>query len=594
VSSYLLPEGEEDLFYEKMLTYSIGLNSKSRPEFAWKTFLRLRASLKHKPGRFHAMIKSLETNVFVPFLARIYGYLVKNSDYNEFLWGHLGEYYLSKGEYKQAYQFFQLEFKKRKFNRRFLVSFALILMERQEFARSQIYLNLAKKLNTEPEILRKIEEYQRLLNDHVYEVGPSQIRKEADLLFQFGEKEQGLKRLEELLLLSVNSPETYYQMGEMLLAYPAEWEVWEEGKNYLLRYLKLGKPPLERLISMCGLFLEKELHNEMVFILKSIKKNYEKEYRNASVIQELKQKVYNVLVKQIKLFEMYASHKELAKYLEFLLEFSPELYEPHIQLAETLDYFAVHEIEERTALSPELMDRILKLVQGMKDYTYKTYPDRKEQYYLAAVLLSRFPRDKRQYSTEIANLKEALSIDPLYLRARLKLAEVYSDFDFMRRSLTELETLNRQIPHDEKEMREKMSALFVKNHRECARLAYGNANYFLVMDHMLKAIQWNNHKFLDTESTLWLGYSYVYTEKHQELKDMMDKAVSVLPEHVELYYLQALGYEGLRQYRSAIKIYSKILELGSDSDVFIQECAKNKANLELIVQYEQEQKEEEE
>jgi hypothetical protein len=129
VSSYLLPESEEDLFYEKMLTLSISLNSKNKPKFAWATFLRLKNSMIKKPGRFTALIKKLEMSVYVPFLAKIYRYLQQNSDYDGFLWGKLGEYYLSKNAHDQADKFLRLEFRKRKFDRRLLYAYALVMLE---------------------------------------------------------------------------------------------------------------------------------------------------------------------------------------------------------------------------------------------------------------------------------------------------------------------------------------------------------------------------------------------------------------------------------------------------------------------------------
>ena len=105
ISTFLLPEGQDDEFYETMLTASIVLNSRKDPESALKTFLRLQATLRNKPGRIRKIVKDLERKAHFPFLAKIYASLLKNNLYDEFKWGELGDYFLYRGDKGQAKRF---------------------------------------------------------------------------------------------------------------------------------------------------------------------------------------------------------------------------------------------------------------------------------------------------------------------------------------------------------------------------------------------------------------------------------------------------------------------------------------------------------
>ena len=180
--------------------------------------------------------------------------MLKSELYTEFKWGELGDYFY-RGDNVQARKFLEFELDHIDFEPRFLYSYALILFNQREFPMSQVYINLGLKLNDDALVISKLRKLQTNLSEYIYDVGSDQIRKEAELLFKYGRKELGIKRMEELVLLSSQDSRTYFEIGRILLKYPRDFNTWSDGRDYIIRYSKFDDLSFEELLLACELLL---------------------------------------------------------------------------------------------------------------------------------------------------------------------------------------------------------------------------------------------------------------------------------------------------------------------------------------------------
>jgi hypothetical protein len=464
-------------------------------------------------------------------------------------------------------------------------------MEGRDYALCQVWVNVARKLNTDPGVLEKISGLQRALGEHLYDVGVEQIHKEADLLFRFAEKELGLQRLKELLLLSAVNPRTYFQMGQMLLSYPEEYDTWVEGRDYFLQYLKLDeKITFPEYLKICELFFRRNFLNEMAMVLRRIKADFPHQYEQAGELASFRETVQKQLLSQIQLFDNYATSEELKRYLYFLLEFSPESISAWIRLAELYESLLQEQQKQRKSLSKELIIEVQEFVERIEVQAVNIAPDRKELYYHAGNLLSLLS-GIRQYSREIAHFRKALLLDESYIDAGIGLGSSYYDFEFYRQSIMQLQKTEQYLAPDDQLFRERIRELLVKNYLKGAEIAYGHGNYFLVIENMMAAIGRNNGKLIDKDSAIWLAYAYANTENHRANEEFLELALADYGSEIQLQYLQATTKTGLLKYQEAVQIYNDILENNQDDDnFFVKECRKNRENLELLLQYQEEQK----
>ncbi|PCJ19269.1 MAG: hypothetical protein COB02_07730 [Candidatus Cloacimonadota bacterium] len=585
VASYLLPKGKNDDFYQKMLTISISLNSKRNIELAWKTWGRLFTTVKKKPGELRNIVKTLEHRVHVPFLARMYRLLEKRKLYNEYKWGQVAEYYFLQGERNKARFYYEKEFKKRIFDRRYLYPYALIEYEDRNFQSCQVFIKLAKSLVKDSLILRKVELLQRNLDEHLYDVGADQIRKEVDFLFKFDEPKLALRRLEELTLLSLNHPQTYLDIAKFLFKYPKKYKTWDYAKNYLIKFSAFKSLSFEDLLSACEMFYEKNLLEEMVVLLKKVEVKFSKRAKKNKRLKLFKAQVLEQLKQDIKLFDLHGSTLELKRYLEFVLAFDPYFAEAYIKLSELYVLEIEKEIKSRKSLSKQLREEVYDFIIRMKENPLRRSLLRSDLNYFSAKLMIYFPKKYRKHSSEISYLKSALREDDTLLDAYLMLAKVYYDFEFYRQSVKSLLTLKSKLDEDEFDLMKTINALLSKNHRKLASQSYAHSNYFLVVNSMEKSLLYVKKDTIDRESSIWLAYSYYYVEQFKKMEKLVNTSITTYGKDTELYYLLALSYEGKYEYKNAVDAYKKALKINkNEKSPFIEECEKSIVTLEAILE----------
>ena len=592
ISSFLLPEGENDEFYETMLISSIVLNSRKKPREAFKIFLKLKATLRDKPGKIRKIVKTLEKKAHFPFLAEIYMSLLKKDLYDEFKWGELGDYFLYRGEKSKARKFLEFELEHEDFEPRFLYSYALILFNQREFPMSQVYINLGLKLNDDPLVIRKLKELQTNLSEYIYDVGTNQVRKEAELLFKYGRKDLGIKRMEELVLLSSQDSKTYFEIGRLLLQYPRNFNTWSNGRDYLVRYSQFDGLSFTELLSACELLFIRSMFEDMASILKTLEQRFPKKSRSSNRMQTFKSKVLDSLKDSIRLFETHSSKNELRQYLYLLIDFDPYLRSAYVRLGELIEDDLKREKRARSLLSNETMKTTDAFLSKLEKQGLRRNPKESQLHYLRGKLTTYYPMDKRQLSAEIASFKRALELKPSHHMARLALAGNYHQLGFYRQSVKVLEPLviSKKLEGDEQYRKDAID-LYVKNNIQSASNAYSNENYFLVLEYMLKALELNNNKLVSLDSTLWLGYAYFYSERHEQNIELLEQALDIYGEESELCYLMALSKEGLYKLEEAIIWYDKVIKIGPPENLFVQECVKNMENLQEIIKYGREEQE---
>ncbi len=586
ISSFLLPEGEDDQFYETMLIASIVLNSRKNPTGALKTFLKLQETLRNKPGRIRKIVKNLEKKAHFPFLAEIYVSLIRNNLYDEFKWGELGDYFLYRGNRVDARKFLELELDHVDFEPRFLYSYALILFNQREFPMSQVYINLGLKLNDDPLVIRKFKELQINLSEYIYDVGSDQIRKEAELLFKYGRKDLGIKRMEELVLLSNQDSKTYFEIGRLLLKYPRKFNTWSDGRDYIVRYSQFDDLSFIELLTACELLFKRSMYEDMASILKILEQRFPKKSQISERMKVFKMEVMNALRDGIRLFETHSSGDELRQYLYLLIDFDPYLLSAYLKLGNLIEDELKEESRVRSILSKETIKNTDYFLSKLEKYVLRKYVKESQLHYLRAKLTTYYPEDKRQLSSEIASFKRVLELNPDHHLGRLALAENYHQLGFYRQSVKILESLvSLENSKDKQKYRKKAIDLYIRNNIESASIAYSNENYFLVLEYMLKALDLNNNKLISLDSTLWLGYAYFYSERHQQNVELLERALSFYGEKSELLYLMALSKEGLYKLQEAIGWYDKVIKIGPPENMFVQECVKNMENLQEILRY---------
>ena len=586
ISTFLLPEGQDDEFYETMLTASIVLNSRKDPKSALKTFLRLQATLRNKPGRIRKIVKDLERKAHFPFLAKIYASLLKNNLYDEFKWGELGDYFLYRGDKGQAKRFLEFELNHVDFEPKFLYSYALILFNQREFASSQVYINVGLKLNDDPLVLKKLKELQTNLSEYIYDVGSEQIRKEAELLFKYGRKDLGVNRMEELVLLSNQNSSTYYEIGRILLEYPRHFDTWLDGRDYIIRYSKFDDLNFNELLSACELLFKRSMFEDMASILKVLERRFPKSSKGSDRMKVFKSRVIKALQDGIRLFEIHSSETELRQYLHLLIDFDPYFLTAYIKLGELIEYDLKKEVLARSTLSVEAIKSTDEFLVKMEKFVLRKYVKESQLHYLRGKLPTYYPKSKRQLSSEIASFKRALELKPEHHLARLALAKNYHELSFFRQSARVLEPLViLEISDKNRAYKQEAIDLYIKNNIQSASTAYSNENYFLVLEYMLKALELNNNKLIDLESTVWLGYAYFYSERHQQNIEILEQALDLYGEESEILYLMALSKEGLYKLKDAIALYDRVIKLGPPEDMFVQECVKNMENLQEILRH---------
>ena len=586
ISSFLLPEGQDDEFYETMLIASIVLNSRKNPKNALKTFLRLKETLRNKPGRVRRIVKTLEKKAHFPFLSRVYASLLKSNIYDEFKWGELGDYFLYRGDTVEAKKFLEFELDHVDFEPRFLYSYALILFNQREFAMSQVYINLGLKLNDDSLVINKLKELQTNLAEYIYDVGSDQIRKEAELLFKYGRKDLGIKRMEELVLLSNKDSKTYFEIGRILLKYPRDFNTWSDGRDYIIRYSQFNNLNFEELLSACELLFKRAMFEDMASILKIVEQRFPKKSQGSNRMKVFKSKVIEALQDGIRLFETHSSQNELRQYLYLLIEFDAYLPSAYIKLGELIEGELRREIQARSKLSNQTIKNTDNFLSKMEKFALRKHVKESQLHYLRGKLTTYYPLGQRQLSSEIASFKRSLELKPDHHLARLALAKNYHQLSFYRQSVKILEPL-MVLEKSENYLKyhQEASDLYIKNNIQSASTAYSNENYFLVLEYMLKAMELNNNKLVSLESTIWLGYAYFYSERHEQNIELLEQALDVYGEESEVLYLMALSKEGLYKLEEAVVWYDKVRKLGPPEDMFVKECVKNMENLQEILKY---------
>ena len=222
----------------------------------------------------------------------------------------------------------------------------------------------------------------------------------------------------------------------------------------------------------------------------------------------------------------------------------------------------------------------------MEKFVLRKYVKESQLHYLRGKLPTYYPKSKRQLSSEIVSFKRTLELKPEHHLARLALAKNYHELSFFRQSARVLEPLViLEISDKNRAYKEEAIDLYIKNNIQSASTAYSNENYFLVLEYMLKALELNNNKLVDLESTVWLGYAYFYSERHQQNIEILEQALDLYGEESEILYLMALSKEGLYKLQDAIALYDRVIKLGPPEDMFVQECVKNMENLQEILRH---------
>ncbi len=580
VASYLLPGGEEDEFYEKMLTVSIRLNARGNQEFAWKIFMRLFTTLKDRPGRLSKRIKELEQVTYVPFLSRIYRFLQDRNLYGDFLWGRVGDHYLVQGEFSKARFFLEQEFRKRKFDRVYLYSQALALFSLREFSLAHIFVNVALALNSDEKVISKTRALKRALQDHPYGFSWEDVRKEADLYFEFHEKTLGLKKLQELLLSTEENPENLIRIGRILLEYPERWNTWSDGRNYLVAYSQVPRAKFDLLLDSASLLYKKGYIEELAPLLRRMEQVDPRAAKESETFKRFRAQVAKTLHRDLKLLEAQSEPAELAEILKLLIRFDASLKEPYLSLGSLMERRA-DELRQGTKILHENFQKEVQSVTALFERAPRNLWKTKElQYYLGKFYGLSSP-SKRRYSQEITHLKRALKEDPQFHKARIGLAEVFLDSAFYRQAFLQAEMAlgASKIPED---LLVKARNIGLKSYRESASQAYAEENYFLTLDYLKKAFHLNGDTAIDRESSLWYAHSLIYAEQHNDASEFLSKLLTQFGGDPEIYYLLALSREGVYKLKEAMSYYRKALEFGKEGDLFVEQCRKNLKHLEEI------------
>ncbi|MBW7874366.1 MAG: hypothetical protein H3C47_00070 [Candidatus Cloacimonetes bacterium] len=586
VSSYILPQGREDPFYEKMLTMSVILNSNKDPNKAWNSFLRLYEGLSHRRGRQYELIKELENGVHVPFLARIYEYLVSREHYGDFRWGQVADYYLFHGHIEKAKLYFDQELKKPDFDRIFLYSYARILYDRKQFSLCQVYINVAMELSTSEKMTEKLKQLQHLLSAWGYEYGLDEIQQEADLFFRFREKSKGIDKLKSLLLVSTQNPGTLFNLGRMLMEYPKDLDTWDEGSRYLLQYARLVKAPEDNTYLAGELLLKNLRQNELASFLQILKERFPDWYqKDRRLSTQIAFAMENLLDSARVLMRLGTDDDLVRRYLNTCRELNPASLEVYHMLFEVLNRTFAKEIDNRQLLSPKSIEIAERFAYWVEQDAITAHSEVGELYEYAGRILSMRPRKNREYSRELAFLKRALDTNPSLHKARLQMAKNYLDFDYPMQAAEILERM-LDIAKDDQESQKQARIMLIQACRLNAQAFWAQASYFLVISQMQKAIAANDNELVDLESTLWLSYSYQATDAFDKNLSLLKSALQQFGDSAEVWYLYALSWQGSYEYEKAIEAYDKVLSMSdSENNRFASVCRENRDSLKRILQY---------
>jgi len=581
VSSYLLPGGKEDDFYETMLTLSIRLHARENEEFAWSTFLKLFTTLKDKPGRLSRRIQELEPLTYVPFLSRIYQFLEDRKIYDDFLWGRVGDYFLVQGEFSRAVYFLEKEMEKEEFDYVYLYSQALAFYSLRQFTKAHIFSNLALALNKDEKVKSKIKSLQRALEDHSYSFSWDEVRTEADYYFQFSEKPLGLSKLKELLLGSTRNPQSLVAMGKILLGYPEEWQTWNDGRDFLLQYLESSNPDFDLLLECARVLYQKGYIEELTPILGKMEEIDPNRAANSEDYARFQKEVARSLHEDFQLMEARAEDSELKGILKLLIRFNPSLKEPYISLGSLVERQAARYRKSPGVYPQDFQNDVESVIVLFEKSPPRLWGSAQFQYFIGK-FYGFLSSSKRQYSREIAHLKRALQKKPKFQAARVGLAQVYLDSGFFRQAFHQAEKA-LQMENLSDSLGVEARGIARKAYRESASQAYGEENYFLVLDYLQKAYLLNNEEPLDRESSLWYANSLVYAEQFEKgdlyLKGMLKR----YGEDPEIYYLLALSSEGVYKLKDAAGFYQKAIDVGEKGNLFVEQCRKNLEHLNEIM-----------
>lgn len=585
VAEFILPEGIQDPFYERMLTISIILNSKKDEATAWRNFLRLYEGLSGRQGRQYELIRELEKEAHVPFLSRVYDYLLQRRQYGDFRWGQLGDYFLYIGEFEKAKKYLELELQKPGFDRIFLFSYARILYDRKQFTDCQVYLNVARQLATTDKFREKIEQLQYQLRAWAYEYGMEQVRQEADLLIRFREVDQGIKKLKELFLVGKGQPRTYYQVGAALLTYPADRDTYAEGAKIMLEFARLLKEPSDDVITGGELLLKAERLDELAAFLQILKQRFPRQFAEDPKFSTLVASITTRLLDNADiLIRNKADDELLRRYLNSCRELNPTSVEVYARLFTVLERIFLKELSQRQFLSAQSAETAARFGVWIEQDALRAHSDLADLYYFAGRILSMRPKREREYARELGFLRRALEIEPAYHQARLQIAANYFDFGYAMQAYEALLVLLEAKGVDTATV-QAAKEFMVKACRINAESAFAQASYFTVVAQMEKAIAVLDNQLLDLESTLWLAYSYQAADAFQKNAELLTKAVKKYPDQAELWYLKALSHQGLIEYEAAIAAYDQALALKKDSPAkFFSACEENRDSLKRILE----------
>jgi Flp pilus assembly protein TadD len=587
ISSFLLPQGADDEFYVKMLRALIVQNSKSHQEIAWRAFQKLLITLKKKPGRLHTLIRELERETYIPFLARAYGALRKARAYSGYRWGEIGDYYLVQGDHTKAKKYLQLEMDTPAFDRRFLYSYALTLYSLRQFTLSQVYVNLGQKLCKDLLVLNKLHELQNSLGQHIYALGKQELQKEAELLFRFGEKKLAVERLSEFLLLSPENALTWLEMGEFLLKYPKDYGTWPLGKDYVLRFAHSHQADFQNLLRAATLLYRKQYLEEIAIILRILDKRFADLAAGSKRVKILRKKVLIALKDDISIFEAHGSKADLKHYLLLVLELDPDFLVAILKLSEVFDSQVNSQLGDRKFVSEELKVEIGNFLPILEN-SLKSNPRIATLHFFLGRFKALLSPEQRRISQEILHFKRAIQLNEDYSLARVYLAKTYHENGFLRSALGQLEQLKLQTDSDSLELIKEVAKLRRKVHLELAFRAYGNGNHFLVLEHIGKALIANQDQLINRDSSLWYASALVHTEQYEKSEDLILRAIKLFGGDSETYYLLALSQEGMYKLDEAIQTYGRAVDLSKPGSLFALECRRNMMNLKQILEGERE------
>lgn len=583
VSSYLLPGGVEDDFYETMLSIAIRLNAKDDPDFAWNSFIKLYTTLKDKPGRLSNRIRELEELTYVPFLSRIYQFMEGRKIYGDFLWGRVGDYFLVQGDFSRAVYFLDKEISKSQFNRAYLYSQALAHFSLRQLSKAHVFINLALALNTDQEVISKSKALQRALETETYSFSWEEVRLEADYYFQFGEKDLGLKRLQELLLGTDRNPHQLVVLGKILLGYPEEWHTWLEGRDFLLQYANSTKPRFELLFECAQILYQQGFLEELTPILGKMEKIDPKKLQNSEEIEKFQRDVATRLYDDFKLMEGRVEDSELKDVLLTLIRFNPGIKELYIALGELMVRRAV-DFKEGSLFYSESFQKDVETALILFEKAPRDHWNSALLQYFMGRLYGYVKSDTRQYSREIAYFKRAIERDKNLFAAKVGLAQVYFDAGFYRQSFRQATMVIEDKKVDQKWSEEAQKIARVA-YRAAASQAYAEENHFLVLDYLGRAIALNGGETLDHESSLWYANALVYAEEYEKSDSFLDQMLQKYGEDSQIYYLLALTHERLYKLEDAMIYYQKAIDAGVEGNLFVEQCRQNLEHLREIVAY---------